>query len=596
MITHVQIRNWRNYEELDLDLRPGATFIVAANGVGKTSLVEAVRWAIFGLVNGGSSPHEAVRAGATDAAVEVTIDLGSMGELRIGRTLARRASRTTQATVTLNGEQVAADQIDTLLSETFAANYQFLSRLLVPFGNREQATTKPDQIGLEQHLGRIYGVDNLRDAIQVLTVRLRENEKAIKAVKAAHAADPARVTELRGLVEITRLRQQQCEAELAAIDAEATQARNIENARQRHDEWATQKNRRDLAIGSLTATATMVFNRAIEPAALNALIAEREEDLSDKLRDLQVEQGVNRSRIDTLETNRERLDAAHDDCPVCRRPLDDAIVELAHTSTDEEITLLRQTNEVLALDEVQTLHDLKIIRELRNTAQQVPALPPEPPLVQTGDAARAPRASEDLIVAVRDARQELIEASTDHRRAQEQLDAELAAALANQYLAGLWSEAAHLEAAKNSAQATVTELLQGTIGPLAKEITQRWTSLFPQRGEVRTTPSGTITRRLGETELPFEAFSAGESTGAILLLRLLVVQMATSASFCWFDEPLEHLAPDTRRDVANLLSRVTQTHGHLRQVVVTTYEDELAQRLHDRDPDNVHLVYVRQAR
>lgn len=595
MITHVQIRNWRNYEELDLDLLPGATFIVAANGIGKTSLVEAVRWAIFGLVSGGSSPHDAVRIGATEAAVEVTLDLGSKGALRIRRALARRISRTTQATVALNGEPIADNQIDTLLSEAFAANYQFLSRLLVPFGDREQATTKPDQIGLEQHLGRIYGVDSLRDAIEVLTVRLRENDKAIKAAKAAHAADPAHMSDLQELVEATRLLQQQREVELAAVDAEATQARNIENARERHDEWATQKNRRDLAMETLATAAATVFDRSIEPAALNAIVAERDEELNNSLRDLQVEQGINRSRIETLEANRERLDTAHNDCPVCRRPLDEDTVALAHSSTEQDITLLRQTNETLALDEAQTLHDLKTIRELRSAAQQVPSLPPEPALILANDGVTAARSSEDLVDAVRDARQKLIEASTDHRRAQEQLDAELTAASANQYLAALWTEAAHLEAAKNAAQATVTELLQGTIDPLAKEITQRWTTLFPQRGEVRTTPGGTITRRLGETELPFATFSAGESTGAVLLLRLLVVQMATSASFCWFDEPLEHLAPDTRRDVANLLSRVTQTHGPLRQVVVTTYEDQLAQRLHDRDPDNVHLVYVRQA-
>lgn len=594
MITHVQIRNWRNYEELDLELLPGATFIVAANGIGKTSLVEAVRWAIFGLVNGGSSPHDAVRVGAPEAAVEVTIDLDRRGELRIRRTLARRASRTTQATVALNGIPIADNQIDTLLSEAFAANYQFLSRLLVPFGNREQAATKPDQIGLEQHLGRIYGVDNLRDAIEVLNVRLRENDKAIKAVKAAHAADPARMTDLRELVKTTRLLQQQREEELAAVDAEATLARNIENARERHSEWASQKNRRDLAIDTLAAAATTVFNRSIEPAALNVTISQREEELSNNLRDLQVEQGINQSRIETLEANRERLDTAHNDCPVCRRPLDEDTVAFAHTSTDEDITLLRQTNETLALDEARTLHDLKAIRELRSAAQQVPSLPPEPALLADAGVLAA-RGSEDLIDAARNARQKLIEASTDHRRAQEQLDAELTAASANQHLIALWTEAAHLEVAKSAAQATVTELLKGTIGPLANEITQRWTTLFPQRGEVRTTPSGTITRSLGEAELPFTAFSTGESTGAILLLRLLVVQMATSASFCWFDEPLEHLAPETRRDVANLLSRVTQTHGPLRQVVVTTYEDQLAQRLRDRDPDNVHLVYVRQA-
>ena len=52
--------------------------------------------------------------------------------------------------------------------------------------------------------------------------------------------------------------------------------------------------------------------------------------------------------------------------------------------------------------------------------------------------------------------------------------------------------------------------------------------------------------------------------------------------------------PETRRDNANLLSRVAQNNGPLKQVVVTTYEDQLAQRLHDRYPDNIHLAtYVK---
>jgi hypothetical protein len=188
-----------------------------------------------------------------------------------------------------------------------------------------------------------------------------------------------------------------------------------------------------------------------------------------------------------------------------------------------------------------------------------------------------------------------MEASTEHRRAKDALDTELAAASANDDLIRLWAEAANLQAAKDSTQATLTELLEGTVAPLAAEISQRWTSLFPDRGAITTTPAGQITRTLNGIGLPYEAFSAGESMGAILLLRLLVVQMATNASFCWFDEPLEHLDPDTRRDVANLLSRVTNTNGPLKQVVVTTYEDQLARRLQDRDPDHVRLVYVRQS-
>ena len=38
--------------------------------------------------------------------------------------------------------------------------------------------------------------------------------------------------------------------------------------------------------------------------------------------------------------------------------------------------------------------------------------------------------------------------------------------------------------------------------------------------------------------LPYDSFSTGESMSATILLRLLVAEMATTADFCWFDEPL----------------------------------------------------------
>lgn len=95
-------------------------------------------------------------------------------------------------------------------------------------------------------------------------------------------------------------------------------------------------------------------------------------------------------------------------------------------------------------------------------------------------------------------------------------------------------------------------------------------------------------------ELPFDAFSTAEGMGAAIIIRLLAAQMATEADFCCFDEPLEHLDPEVRRRVANILSRATSGEGPLRQVVVTTYEEQLAHHLHMRDMQRVHLIDVRQ--
>ena len=46
MITYVSLENWKSYRNFELKLDRGTTFLVAANGVGKTSFIDAVQWAL----------------------------------------------------------------------------------------------------------------------------------------------------------------------------------------------------------------------------------------------------------------------------------------------------------------------------------------------------------------------------------------------------------------------------------------------------------------------------------------------------------------------------------------------------------------------
>ena len=52
MIQRLELQNWRAYDRLDLEFGPGATFVVASNGIGKTSLIMAAAWGIFGDIAG----------------------------------------------------------------------------------------------------------------------------------------------------------------------------------------------------------------------------------------------------------------------------------------------------------------------------------------------------------------------------------------------------------------------------------------------------------------------------------------------------------------------------------------------------------------
>src|SRR5437879_5459056 len=111
MITRLRLRNWRIYQDLDLPLRAGTTFVVASNGVGKTSMLEGLAWAIHGdaaFAAEGGRPVYAVRVGTDEAQAIVDLRLGDGTVLEIKRTLPRKLAKNRQPPVEMriNGENV----------------------------------------------------------------------------------------------------------------------------------------------------------------------------------------------------------------------------------------------------------------------------------------------------------------------------------------------------------------------------------------------------------------------------------------------------------------------------------------------------------
>ena len=144
-------------------------------------------------------------------------------------------------------------------------------------------------------------------------------------------------------------------------------------------------------------------------------------------------------------------------------------------------------------------------------------------------------------------------------------------------------------AAHEALVGTGSAITERYIEPLAKEVESRWEMMFGSGG-LSLSPEGHITRRLGDRTLEFGSMSGGEKVWALLLTRLLILGASTRAPFVWLDEPLEHLDPKLRKVVAGTLAKASSGAG-LRQVIVTTYESELARRLME-DVPSASLIYV----
>jgi DNA repair exonuclease SbcCD ATPase subunit len=593
VIRKLALTNWRNYEDVEIDLKDGTTFVVASNGVGKSSLVEAARFALFGLASADAASP--IRSGTDAAMARIELVLPTGQVLAVERIVKAKRSRSSAPLVVieLDGTPVDASGFEDVVRQAYGAESSFLARLTMPAASREMDV--PTALGLEEHLGQYFGVDGLQRAISVLDRDLKSVEKAIRQIKVGNSASAKQLADLQAAVDASRATVQSAAAEHQRAQVSHDALRNATQELQAHAAWSTRRDQWlaqvDEVLGAVIAE---LGDQQVSRDDLEDRLQRASDDAAADIEQARIHIAVQRSRADIIRANQASLDSSEEDCPVCRRPLDEVTIAHAHRSNEAELMALETEIAGAIENEISAIGRRDRIQALLRRWRAIPAFGPEPELsttIQTVSDGDLAAASEAVSLAL----DRLVAARTREADAERSLQAAREADDAMRQLEQLFAAEAEIRVALSATTATHDELLEHTIGPLASEVSQRWADLFPGRGPLSTRADATMTRTVNGHQLPFNAFSTGESIGAQIVLRLLVAQMATDADFCWFDEPLEHLDPDVRRQVANILAGATSTDRNLRQVVVTTYEEPLARQLHARTPDTVSLLDVRTA-
>ncbi|GIF02290.1 hypothetical protein Ari01nite_97540 [Paractinoplanes rishiriensis] len=586
MIRRLTLKNWRSYKDFTIEIGPGTTFVVATNGVGKTSLIEAARWAIFGA---NSTSVNAVRVGAEAATARVELELPDLRVLAIERTLTRNTRRRSVLDIRLDGTPIPEEEVGRQFIDAYGTEPEFLARLAMPPADKSSDT--PSHLGLEDHLGRYYGIDGLGAAIEHLKKRDSAIAAEIKKIKADNSSDAQRLDQLLEEERTAKLRAEQANVTHQALKGRAEHAREMRRRGSEFAAWAIRSETRRTAAERLAERISVELGRSVPAELLQTAIDEILSSVDEGIERVRVEMAVNESREAQLESNDKDLLAADHDCPICRRPLDGATIASAHEANADEITRIRTMMSDLKSTEADLLERRRRAKEVLGEYRKIPHPGPEP---ESPEGVHDTPDADDIEAQLENAFGQLVEARTAYQHATRERERAQTAGEAMGRLESLFRKNAVLTAAIAATEATRNELLTDTIRPLASEVSQRWQALFPGRGQLETRPDGQITRSVSGHQLDFDAFSTGEGMGATILVRLLVAHFATSVNFCWFDEPLEHLDPDVRRQVGNALSRLATGTGPFRQVVVTTYEERLARHLQARDPEHVKLLDVRQ--
>lgn len=585
MITRVRLTNWRAYERLDLQIGEGTTFIVAANGVGKSSFIEAVRWA---LDPGGRPGDHVMRRRALDTTVHVELEVGTT-EVVVERTLTRKtplATPTAASSATIDGVPVPVDDALRHIADAWSAGTALIHRAGFLIDKTLMADKEPQ---LEEQLIRLYSLDNLQKAqmeIRPVVKALEDQARALKRGAKAGAAELAQATAAADLaarvahaaVALVSSRRAELSTARATLEASERAAR----AARRAERWAA-----DMA--SLRADIEAFLGPVTAGADLTQLLRTAEAGAMAQLqRDIETRAAL-AERLTALETSLQRLREAGGECPLCRRALNArSRNHAAHAHEQDIAAVLGQLATIVpdlpssVVDDLGALH-----RRLVQLGPQPPS--PEIPADDLDGARNAAAAAE------RDwanARAAAAVAASKAEDAKALVD-ELARARDGSELVAIYQQVALLEAADSALAATINEVLETQLGPLSDQVNRRWEALFPDRPGLRLDAQGRIRRTFDDDggDLPSTVFSSGEKVIANILMRLTTISATTSIPFIWIDEPLEHLDPTARSYVAETLCLLPAADGFA-QILVTTYEEGLARQLEERAEHAVQLQFL----
>src|SRR5262245_36812101 len=192
MIQRLELQNWRAYDRLDLELGPGATFVVASNGIGKTSLVMAAAWGIFGDIAGVKGSEE-IRGEAETATVKVELRLPSGDTPAVARSVDQRGRATIEAS-TGDRSITTQEEIDGVLSTEFRADARVLAQLTVMIHGGLHETQ--GEFSLQDHLAGVFGVRPLFEAAARAEALAAEAASALRKTKVVERKDQRETEEL----------------------------------------------------------------------------------------------------------------------------------------------------------------------------------------------------------------------------------------------------------------------------------------------------------------------------------------------------------------------------------------------------------------
>ncbi|MBN1561344.1 SMC family ATPase [candidate division KSB1 bacterium] len=189
VIKSLKLHNYRRFDHLEIEFPENLIGIVGRNGVGKSSIIEAIGWALYGNRFVRTDKYDVRSQGADDKSVcsaEIVFVYGGT-EFRLQRKL-KGKNATVEAAVWRNGEEQAVAVQDAGVSEFIESLLQLDYRSFTTsvFAQQKElaklSTLQPEQ--RRQAINRLINIDRIDRARERLRADRNEQQAMVKSQKA----------------------------------------------------------------------------------------------------------------------------------------------------------------------------------------------------------------------------------------------------------------------------------------------------------------------------------------------------------------------------------------------------------------------------